>query len=168
MKFQRKIHHVHSRGGWRFGIYFRGYFQSTLSFNEISGKLCVTRIVVVVVERPCLGQFCTPSFIFRISNILAAKKKKDKIKQKKKIHCHSHQRHSKSFLDRHVTFIILNKHSIYFITLKKHFVWPFYISSYLWNTFPVWYKIYYNITGPIFFSPWFFFVFICVYRSVSW
>lgn len=123
MKFQRKIHHVHSRGGWRFGIYFRGYFQSTLSFNEISGKLCVTRIVVVVVERPCLGQFCTPSFIFRISNILATKKKKkkDKIKKKKKIHCHSHQRHSKSFLNGHATFIMLNKHSIYFIIDKETF-----------------------------------------------
>lgn len=41
-------------------------FQSTWSFNEISGKLRVTRIVVVVAERP---QFCTPSFIFLLSNV---------------------------------------------------------------------------------------------------
>ena len=87
-KFRRKIYRVHSHGGWRFGIYFRGYFRSTLSFNEISSKLCVTRIVGSRRRETMSGTILRPFLHFPLFKHYLGKreKKKEKKKKRKKYH----------------------------------------------------------------------------------
>ena len=114
-KFRRKIYRVHSRGGWRFGIYFRGYFQSTLSFNEISSKLCVTRIVGGRRRETMSGTVLRPFVHFPLFKHYLDKREK-KEKERKKDHL------SETFS---------NRCSAYFISLKKHFLHSFHSSSFL-------------------------------------